>query len=31
MEDGDPFENWPDIRLARGTAAALIVADRGEP
>ena len=31
LEDGDPFEDWPDIRLARGTAAALIDADRGEP
>jgi len=31
LEDGDPFEDWPDIRLPRGTAAALIDADRGEP
>lgn len=30
MEAGDPFEGWPDIRLPRGTAAALIDADRGE-
>jgi prevent-host-death family protein len=30
VEDGDPFEDWPDIRLPRGTAAALIDADRGE-
>ena len=29
-ESGDPFEGWPDIRLPRGTAAALIDADRGE-
>lgn len=31
LEDGDPFEDWPNIRLSRGTAAALIDADRGEP
>ena len=30
LEAGDPFEDWPDIRLPRGTAAALIDADRGE-
>jgi prevent-host-death family protein len=30
VEAGDPFEDWPDIRLPRGTAAALIDADRGE-
>jgi prevent-host-death family protein len=30
VESGDPFEDWPDIRLPRGTAAALIEADRGE-
>ncbi len=30
VESGDPFEEWPDIRLPRGTAAALIDADRGE-
>jgi prevent-host-death family protein len=29
-ETGDPFEDWPDIRLPSGTAAALIDADRGE-
>jgi prevent-host-death family protein len=29
-ETGDPFEDWPDIRLAPGTAAELIDADRGE-
>jgi prevent-host-death family protein len=30
LEGGDPFEDWPDIRLPRGTAAELIDADRGE-
>ena len=30
IEAGDPFENWPDIRLPRGTAAALIDGHRGE-
>src|SRR4029453_8474500 len=30
VETGDPFEDWPDIRLPRGTAAELIDADRGE-
>lgn len=30
VEGGDPFENWPDIRLPHGTAAARIDADRGE-
>lgn len=30
METGDPFEDWPDIRLPKGTAAQLIDADRGE-
>ena len=30
VETGDPFEDWPDIRLPRGTAAALIDSDRGE-
>jgi prevent-host-death family protein len=30
FESGDPTEDWPDIRLARGTAAELIDADRGE-
>lgn len=29
-EDGDPLEDWPDIRLPPGTAAALIDSDRGE-
>lgn len=30
VETGDPFEDWPDIRLPRGTAAELIDADRGD-
>jgi prevent-host-death family protein len=30
VESGDPFENWPDIRLPRGAAAHLIDSDRGE-
>jgi prevent-host-death family protein len=30
LEAGNPFEQWPDIRLPHGTAAALIDADRGE-
>lgn len=30
IEDGDPLEDWPDIRLQPGTAAALINSDRGE-
>ena len=30
VEAGDPFEDWPDIRLPRGTAAGLIDSDRGE-
>ena len=30
LESGDPFEDWPDIRLPRGTAAELIDSDRGE-
>jgi antitoxin (DNA-binding transcriptional repressor) of toxin-antitoxin stability system len=30
MEEGDPFEDWPDIRLPPGTAAELIDSDRGE-
>lgn len=29
-EPGDPFEDWPTIRLPAGTAAALIDTDRGE-
>jgi antitoxin (DNA-binding transcriptional repressor) of toxin-antitoxin stability system len=30
LDDGDPLEGWPDIRLPSGTAAALIDSDRGE-
>ena len=30
VEAGDPFEDWPDFRLPRGTAAELIDSDRGE-
>ncbi len=30
-EAGDPFENWPVIRLRCGTAAAPIVAKRSRP
>lgn len=30
VEAGNPFENWPDIRLPHGTAASLIDEDRGE-
>lgn len=30
VEVGDPLERWPDLRLPRGTAAALIDEDRGE-
>lgn len=30
MEEGDPFDDWPDIGLPRGTAVELIDADRGE-
>jgi prevent-host-death family protein len=30
VETGDPFEDWPEIRLKPGTAAELIDADRGE-
>ncbi len=30
VEPGDPCEDWPEIRLARGTAAELIDADRGD-
>lgn len=29
-EQGDPLHGWPSIRLPRGTAAALLDADRGE-
>jgi antitoxin (DNA-binding transcriptional repressor) of toxin-antitoxin stability system len=30
LETGDPFEDWPDLRLPRGTAAQLIDEDRGD-
>ena len=30
VEAGDPLEDWPDIRLPRGTVADLIDSDRGE-
>ncbi len=30
VEDGDPLEGCPEIRLSPGTAAALIDSDRGE-
>ncbi|HMD34804.1 MAG TPA: type II toxin-antitoxin system Phd/YefM family antitoxin [Vicinamibacterales bacterium] len=30
IETRDPFEEWPDVRLPAGTAAALIDADRDE-
>ena len=30
LEPGDPAEDWPRIRLPRGTAAELIDVDRGE-
>jgi len=30
VEDGDPLDRWPDIRLPPGTAAGLIDEDRGE-
>jgi hypothetical protein len=30
QEPGDPFEDWPDIRLRRGTANELIDRDREE-
>lgn len=30
LDTGDPFEDWPDIRLPRGTAVALVDSDRGE-
>jgi len=30
LEPGDPLEDWPDIRLPRGTAAQLIDSDRGD-
>jgi antitoxin (DNA-binding transcriptional repressor) of toxin-antitoxin stability system len=30
VEAGDPLEDWPDLRLPRGTAADLIDSDRGK-
>ncbi len=30
IEVGDPFEDWPDIRLPPGSAAELIDSDRGQ-
>jgi antitoxin (DNA-binding transcriptional repressor) of toxin-antitoxin stability system len=30
LEPGDPLEDWPELRLPRGTAAQLIDEDRGE-
>lgn len=30
LEEGDPLEHWPGIRLPRGTARDLIDRDRGE-
>jgi antitoxin (DNA-binding transcriptional repressor) of toxin-antitoxin stability system len=30
VEVGDPFEDWPDIRLPPGSAAELIDSDRGQ-
>ena len=30
LENGDPLEDWPDLRLPPGTAEALINSDRGE-
>src|SRR5438046_1107028 len=30
LENGDPLEDWPDLSLPVGTAAALIEPDRGE-
>jgi prevent-host-death family protein len=29
-EEGDPLAGWPKLKLPRGTAAALVDADRGE-
>jgi prevent-host-death family protein len=31
LEPGDLLEDWPDIRLPRGTTADLLDSDRGEP
>lgn len=30
IEDGDPLEGWPDLRLPAGTVARLIEDDRGD-
>ncbi len=30
VEEGDPLEHWPTLRLPKGTASALIDEDRGE-
>jgi antitoxin (DNA-binding transcriptional repressor) of toxin-antitoxin stability system len=30
LEPGDPLEDWPDLRLPKGTAAHLIDSDRGD-
>lgn len=30
LEEGDPLERWPSLRLPAGTAAALLDADRGD-
>ncbi len=30
LEPGDPLEDWPDLRLPKGTAAYLIDSDRGD-
>ena len=30
VEDGDPLEGWPEIRLPKGTAGKLIDSDRDE-
>lgn len=30
IEDGDPLEGWPDLRLPAGTATRLIEDDRGD-
>jgi prevent-host-death family protein len=30
VEEGDPLEYWPTLRLPKGTASALIDEDRGE-
>ena len=30
LDEGDPLEDWPDLKLPAGTAAGLIDSDRGE-